>query len=325
MLANRPAVAAQPVSRLPLAWEETACLLCGRDDAELRAEAADHYPASGHGLRFAVVRCRPCGLSYTNPRPTPDTIVRFYPADYRPHAPRGKRAIRQPIRQPSRFWSRILGRPCPERRGRLPWNGTGRLLDFGCGGGSYLRRMTVLGWSVAGVDVSPRVVQSVRAELGYDIHLGTLPHADLTPGSFDVVTMWQSLEHVHRPLAVLRAAFELLVPGGKLVVAVPDLDSLAATWFSEHWFGLDLPRHLTHFTRPTLTGMLCAAGFRVNSLRGLVHYHWLQSSASRAAEAGTSGLWPRLLQRKLVARAVAWGCYAVGRADCIVAVAEKPA
>ena len=320
MLVNRTHIETEPVPSLALDWEETVCLLCGRDDPEPSAEAADFSPATGPGLRFAIVRCRHCGLLYTNPRPTPETIGRFYPSSYRPHAPRGKRAIRLP----SRFWSRILGRPSPERRGLLPWKGTGRLLDFGCGGGSYLRRMTELGWRVAGVDVSPRAVQSIREESGLEIHLGTLPHPDLMPGSFDIITMWQSLEHVHRPLEVLRAAFELLSPGGRIVAAVPDSSSLAANNFGEHWFGLDLPRHLTHFTRRTLTEMLQAAGFRFESARGLVHYHWLQASALCSLRAGKAGFWDRLLTRKLAARAMAWVSYALGRSDCIVAVAERP-
>jgi 2-polyprenyl-3-methyl-5-hydroxy-6-metoxy-1,4-benzoquinol methylase len=321
MLANRPLVDPEPPPTLSLQWEETACPLCGRDEAELRAESADPTPSMGVALRFAIVQCRHCGLTYTNPRPTERTIGRFYPGDYRPHAPRGKR----PIRLPSPFWSRLFGRPCPERRGRLEWIGSGRLLDFGCGGGSYLRRMSELGWRVTGLDASAQAVEKVRDDLGCDVHLGTLPHPDLPPGSFDVITMWQSLEHVHRPRHVLRAAFELLRPGGKLIVAVPNIDGLPAGWFSENWFGLDLPRHLTHFTPATLSKMLLASGFRLESMRGLVHYHWLQASARRAGEAKSAGVLPRILQFRSIARVVAWGCYVLGRADCLVAVAERPA
>jgi SAM-dependent methyltransferase len=315
MLPKRPPVDDDVVPRPGFAWEETACLLCGRDEPATVLEAADPAPGPGGGLRFAVVRCRHCGLAYTNPRPTAATIGRFYPDDYRPHAPRGPRAISLP----SLFWSRLLGRPCPERRGRLARTGGNRLLDFGCGGGSYLRRMAELGWRVAGVDASPRAVREVRGALGFEVHLGSLPHPDLPPGSFDVVTMWQSLEHVHRPLEVLRAAYELLAPGGRLVVATPSIDGLAADWFGEHWFGLDLPRHLTHFTRNSLARMLRAAGFRVESVRGLVHYHWLRTTAARAG-----GFWGRVLERGLVARTVAWSCYAAGRADCVVATAGRP-
>ena len=321
MFVNHPARNVELTPRATLTWEDTACLLCGRDDDALLMEAADPIPAEGRGLRFAVVRCRHCGLTYTNPRPSPDTIARFYPPDYAPHASRESRQSRRP----SRFLSRVFGRPCSERRGLLPWNGTGRLLDFGCGGGSYLQRMADLGWRVAGLDVSPRVVQTIRRDLGFDAHLGTLPHPDLMPGSFDVITMWQALEHVHQPLAVLRGAYELLVPGGKLILAVPNFNSLPSGWFGEHWFGLDLPRHLTHFTPKTLGAMLQTAGFRVESLRGWVHADWLRSSALRATEAGAGSFAARSLRWKPAARLVAWSCYVLGRAECLVAVAERPA
>jgi 2-polyprenyl-3-methyl-5-hydroxy-6-metoxy-1,4-benzoquinol methylase len=184
--------------------------------------------------------------------------------------------------------------------------------------------MSELGWRVAGVDVSERVVEEIRDQYGCEVHSGSLPHPELSPSSFDVVTMWQSLEHVHRPLEVLRAAFEILRPGGKIVVAVPNLDSLAAKWFGEYWFGFDLPRHLTHFTASTLSTMLKASGFRTGSVHGLVHHHWLRSSAHRAVDAGAADLRCRLLTWKWAARVTAWTCYALGRADSLVAVGERP-
>jgi 2-polyprenyl-3-methyl-5-hydroxy-6-metoxy-1,4-benzoquinol methylase len=322
MLAHRPAVTADPSPprRTHITWEETACLLCGRDEGELLAEAADPIPEAGPGLRFAVVRCRHCGLAYTNPRPTPDTITRFYPRDYGPHRPppRGTTS-----RSPSAFWSRLFGRPCPERRGALPRAGARRLLDFGCGSGSYLKRMAALGWRVTGLDRAERVVGVARDE-GCDAIAGSLPHPDLAPASFDVITMWQSLEHVHNPLAILREALRVLVPGGTAVVAVPNFESFSSRLFGEHWFGLDLPRHLTHFTRDTLREMFQAAGFRVKSIRGLVHADWLRSSARRAVAAGAGGLGAQLLRWKPAAKAVSWASYAVGKAEALVAVAERP-
>jgi 2-polyprenyl-3-methyl-5-hydroxy-6-metoxy-1,4-benzoquinol methylase len=185
--------------------------------------------------------------------------------------------------------------------------------------------MANLGWQVTGLDASQRVVQTIRKDLGYEAHAGTLPHPELMPGSFDVVTMWQALEHVHRPLTALRSTYELLVPGGKLVLAVPNFDSFSCGWFGEHWFGLDLPRHLTHFTPKTLREMLQVAGFRVESIRGWVRADSLRTSATRAVEAGVGGFAARLLQWKRAAGLVASACFALGRADCLVAVAERPA
>lgn len=320
MLPIRPPVAAAPSHSTPICWEETPCLLCGRDESDVIAEGADQLAAPGAGLRFAVVQCRHCRLAYTNPRPIPDTIGRFYPRDYVPHEPRADGRTRRP----SRASLRLFGRPCVERRGYLPWPGTGRLLDFGCGAGGFLQRMAGLGWRVTGIDSSNRAVESIRPDSRITTLVGTLPHADLAPGSFDVVTMWQSLEHVHQPLAVLRAAYELLVPGGRMVIAVPNIASATSRRFGEHWFGLDLPRHLTHFTPGTLSAMLGAAGLAVESLRGWVHAEWVRESASRACAAGSGGMLERLLSWKSAAKIAAWLGYAGGSADCLVAIARRP-
>ena len=123
--------------------------------------------------------------------------------------------------------------------------------------------MAEQGWQVTGLDAAVGAVARVRDQGLFALE-GSLPHPHLRAASFDVVTMWHSLEHVHAPLAILREAFRLLVPGGKLVVAVPNRASWAATAFGPVWFGLDLPRHLTHFDPETLAKMLTASGFRVD-------------------------------------------------------------
>jgi SAM-dependent methyltransferase len=323
MTTNRPAVLLEATADRdpPFTWEETPCPLCGQEAGAPVLEAADPLPASA-GLVFAIVRCASCGLTYTNPRPDERGISRFYPADYHPHR-RGCK-VRQ-ARRPGSFWSRVFGRPCRERRGALPWPGPGRLLDFGCGTGNFLKLMADQGWQVTGLDAAVGAVGSVREEHGLTALVGTLPHPDLRPGSFDVITMWQSLEHVHRPLAILREAYRLLVPGGKLIVATPNIDSLPFRLFGKSWFALDLPRHLTHFTPVTLTAMLNCAGFRTEPVRHLRHGDWLRSSAKLAVRQGTAGLLTGVLQWKPAAKVAAWMCYVGGVSDCIMCVAERPA
>lgn len=313
--ASPPAPSAAPAVR----WDDAACPLCGQRDEHLLLEAADPNPCSRPALRFAVVRCRACTLVYTNPRPDPSCIGRFYPTDYRPHRrPRKMRHVGKPS-----VVARWSGRACPERDGDLPWAGSGRLLDFGCGGGSYLKRMADHGWQVTGLDAAVGAVRQIQEELGLRALVGTLPHPDLAPASFDVVTMWHSIEHVHDPLAILRAAWDVLVPGGKLVVACPNVESWAFRAFGPAWFGLDLPRHLTHFSPHTLRTALTAAGFQVDSVRPIRHSDWLRSSAKLAVRQGSAG-WRGALAWKPLAKLTAAANYLARGSDCMMAVAERP-
>ncbi len=301
--------------RPALAWEEPACLLCGGRERTTLLEAQDPQ-ASERGLWFAVVTCGQCGLAFTSPRPDELSIEDFYPMDYAPHRPKRDHRVRWAP------FARLRGRPCVERR-VLEKHGKCRLLDFGCGGGSFLERMHRQGWNVTGIDASPAAVATVERRLGLPAFLGSLPNPQLVPGSFDVITMWHSLEHVHNPLRVLQAAKELLAPDGKLLVAVPNIDGLPFRWFGSSWFALDLPRHLSHFKPDTLRAMLAKTGFETIKIRQIRHDDWLRSSAKLACSRPHPTLWQKLLSNKVVSRFMAWACYVLGRSDCMLATATK--
>jgi 2-polyprenyl-3-methyl-5-hydroxy-6-metoxy-1,4-benzoquinol methylase len=296
-------------------WEETNCLLCNGRRWFTLLEAPD-CTAGGSGLWFAVVQCQDCGLCFTNPRPTPASLEQFYPTEYRPHKLR-------PRTRDSSWRSRLLMLRGLRQRDTIGWHGEGRLLDFGCGGGAYLDRMHRRGWRVTGLDTSVNAVEAVRKRLGLPALIGTLPHPELRPASFDVITMRHSLEHVHSPLEVLRSARRLLAPGGKLVVAVPNIDSLAFRWFGHAWFGLDLPRHLTHFTPLTLQVMLQRVGFRVGRVRMVGHSSWLRSSAKLACRSPLRSRWHHFLTGKLASRLATAYSFWTYQADCMAVTAWR--
>jgi 2-polyprenyl-3-methyl-5-hydroxy-6-metoxy-1,4-benzoquinol methylase len=298
-------------------WEETDCLLCGAHRRSTLLEAPEGLAAPS-GLRAAVVRCEVCGLCYTCPRPTAAVMHRFYPDGYPPHEVRPADKTPQRRKGWRRRFGAILGSPYgpPCRRG-------GRLLDFGCGGGKFLEQMYAAGCQVVGVDMVDRVVERIREELGLHALARDLGSPELAPSSFDVITMRQSLEHVHDPLEVLRQARRLLVPGGKLMVWVPNLDSVAFRWFGSAWFGLDLPRHLTHFTPATLRRMVGEAGFQVERLRMIRHSSWLQRSAIRAHQMGNGTRATRWLTRRPVARLATWYAALTHHSDCLALSATR--
>jgi len=237
---------------------------------------------------IAIERCEACGLRFTNPRPADEDLASFYPEDYGPHLREAA-----PADAPSRRKVRASWAPRHAARGDLPPHGRDRLLDFGCGSGRYLARMRQRGFDVHGHDASEATVRALRDRLGIPATSGPFPPPELEGHGFDLVTAWQVLEHLPDPVATLDALRGVLAPGGKLVATVPNADAGAARWFGPAWYGLDLPRHLSHFDATTLRDTLARAGFAVEGLGTLRKSGWLHKSARRLigaeADAARSG------------------------------------
>jgi len=131
------------------------------------------------------------------------------------------------------------------------------LLDIGCGDGAFLLAAKGAGWEVLGTERNPGPARAA----GLDVR-ESLDEVD-SPGPFDCITMWHSFEHMPNPRSTLGSIRDLLKPGGKLVVAVPDSGGLQAAIFRGRWFHLDVPRHLYHFDAGSLRHCLASAGFTV--------------------------------------------------------------
>lgn len=203
---------------------------------------------------FNLVRCDPCGFVYLNPRPDAGEIERHYPAvDYY--------AAVFPERLPAAFRWR-LGEIERRQRG-------GRLLDVGCGNGFFLAFALERGWDGYGVDNSPGAVQEARKRLSDRVALGTLFEAAYPAESFDVVSLFEVLEHLPDPKDHLREVRRILRPGGWVCLSVPNFASLERLVFGKWWVGLDAPRHFQQFTPRSLGACLGEAGFEVAELRSI--------------------------------------------------------
>ncbi len=301
-------------------WEECACLLCGGAHWEPLVEAPDRA-AQIAGKWFLVVQCQDCGLCFTNPRPTQRSIAHFQGQEDVPH-----RSVAD-LESRSRTWTHHLGRRFSNRaslRKTMSVHGRGRLLDFGCGSGAFLWRMHQQGWQVIGLDPCEATVERIQHDLGLPAMVGSLPNEYLKPRSFDTITMWQSLAQVHQPLEVLRAARQLLAPDGKLIVTVPNIDSLPFRWFGQAWNALDLPRHLTHFAPWTLTLLLHRAGFHPGPVRMIRRGGWLRDSVELACRLhATVPGWMRWLKKRPLASLVSWYSLLTRQSDCMMVTAVR--
>lgn len=239
--------------------EVTTCQVCG---AERHSVAFEEPP-------YRVLRCGECGLVWVTPRWSDDVIHSIYDEDYwKSESPKTKGYANyaeeaalylKTFRRRYRFVRRWL----PDRPARV--------LDVGCAAGFFLRVMHEAGHDVRGVEVSAAIAREAVEHLGEGrVFVGTLDAVpDAAPfarGSFDLVTMWDVLEHVPDPQSLLRQARTMLAPGGHLILETQNVDSRFATLLGSRWHHYKHEEHLYHFNPGTVRRLLQQSGFEVVEL-----------------------------------------------------------
>lgn len=248
--------------------EAVKCAVCGAKSAEVLFEGRDlWYGIEG---RFPVRQCCSCGLIYLSPRPERGEIDRYYPTEYAPYQ-------MAEDDEPSRWrrWNRRYSESKKVRAVQARVASTGNALDIGCATGDFLEALRRHGWDVAGVETNAEAANYAVTRFGLDVYTGELQEADFPDSRFDLVTMWHVLEHVHDPLATLEEVARITRPGGTVLLAIPDPDSLEAHLFGQCWAGWDVPRHLHIFSRPLITRLLQERGWQVRDVVYMTGRHWL--------------------------------------------------
>jgi len=123
----------------------------------------------------------------------------------------------------------------------------GHVLDVGAGTGFFLNEMNLHGWQVSGTEKSPEARAFTKSEFNLYLH-ETEKLFQLKENSFDVITLWHVLEHIHRLKENMQAFHRLLKKDGKLIIAIPNNKSYDARNYREYWAAYDVPRHIWHFT-----------------------------------------------------------------------------
>jgi SAM-dependent methyltransferase len=239
---------------------------------------------SGVGGVFQIVRCRSCGLSRTNPRPTRESMGLYYPDDYAPY--QYTKAAVLPRRRPS-LLRNIAKRIIDFNSDHLPKTTPGYALEVGCASGAYLAHLASLGWSGEGVELNAAAA-ACTAERGFRVQNcaveAMLP--PLEPPS--LVVAWMVLEHLHDPVGALRRFHEWSSDGAWLVASVPNFATGAAALFGREWYPLQLPCHLFHYQRHTLAALLSKGGWKLE--RTFYHRTLNDFLASAGNFAETNGM-----------------------------------
>jgi 2-polyprenyl-3-methyl-5-hydroxy-6-metoxy-1,4-benzoquinol methylase len=237
------------------------CNLCGRDDWRVRFPATaknTNQPDSDdfrctcarYGSHLQIVQCRHCDHVYANPRWEPDELLHAYAdVEDETYVVEGfgrKLTFSKHLRSLERFVGSTNGR---------------LLLDVGAYTGVFVKTALDNGWQAMGIEPS-RWAAAIAQKEGIPVIQGTLDSAELKDRRFDVITMWDVIEHLDNPSAELDKSFHLLNPGGLLAVHTMDVDSLVARIMGERWPWL-MDMHIHYFSRRTLTKFLEKSGFDV--------------------------------------------------------------
>lgn len=254
------------------AFETVACPLCAsRSFTVLRPGSfPEHlseeflstiYRSSSDAVLFEqVVQCRICEVVYLNPRLNPALIVDSYAEG------EDRSFIAQdPMRM--RTFEKALKRL--SQRHNLSLSTETSVLDIGCAGGAFLLATENMGMRAVGIEPNRWMCEYARSEHQLDARSGVLADHSFEDDSFDLITLWDVIEHVPDPNAELQKIFRILKPGGVLVVNYPDYRSLPARLLGWKWpFWLSV--HLTYYTPNTIDKHLTEIGFQVQSIRP----HW---------------------------------------------------
>ncbi|MEO6539922.1 MAG: class I SAM-dependent methyltransferase [Ferruginibacter sp.] len=238
----------------------TRCPVCNSELIQEQLTAKDHTVSKKD---FSIWHCNACTGRFTQDVPVQDAIGAYYASDnYISHSDTKKGIINS-------LYHLVRKRTLSSKR-RLVINETGILkgdiLDIGCGTGAFLHNMKEAEWEITGLE--PDAVARTKAAELYGIHPQEPRKLfELNAASYNAITMWHVLEHVHELHAYIKQMETLLAPNGKLFIAVPNYTSKDAETYGTHWAAYDVPRHLYHLSPQSMENLLTQYGLKLTAVK----------------------------------------------------------
>lgn len=208
---------------------------------------------------FAIVQCKKCDFKFTNPRPSAESLGKYYSSEnYVSHTNKGNNLINS-VYKLVRYYTINKKVKFIDN-----FHSSGNLLDIGCGTGFFIKRAKEKGWNVLGVEPSVSAREKISEKMQPFVY-DSIKDIKLKK-HFHIITLWHVIEHIPDLEATLKKIKKLLHPEGKIIIAVPNANSWDAQYYKEYWAAYDLPRHLYHFSPDTMKNLLKSNKFKLEDI-----------------------------------------------------------
>ena len=235
------------------------CLVCGQNNLKTSFSCKD-FVATGED--FQLQYCESCSFIFTNPRPNISEIGKYYQSDqYISHSGEKKGLI-------YKIYDIVRDFSIRQKLNLIKkYHKSGKLMDLGCGLGYFLNGVKLdKTFDGLGVDISDDAVEYVKNTFGINVE-NESELDNLDKHTFDIITQWHVLEHVHYLNERMQQLHHLLKQDGTMFIAVPNSKSKDAEIYKEYWDGYDVPRHLYHFNQKSFSLLMEKHGFKIVEIK----------------------------------------------------------
>jgi 2-polyprenyl-3-methyl-5-hydroxy-6-metoxy-1,4-benzoquinol methylase len=214
--------------------------------------------------QFKLVQCIDCEFIFTNPRPSIETIGKYYQStEYISHT-NSKKGLQNKIYQ----WVRQKS-----IKDKLSWIEKlnikqKSILDYGCGTGEFLSAAKVGGWRAKGLEINKDARELALSNYQLEVYEPSYLEK-FNNEEFGVITLWHVLEHIHDLKKTVKQFKRCLIQDGILVIAVPNIEASEASYYGKFWAAYDVPRHLYHFSKKAIKDLIEPEGFKLIETRSL--------------------------------------------------------
>jgi 2-polyprenyl-3-methyl-5-hydroxy-6-metoxy-1,4-benzoquinol methylase len=254
------------------------CPVCDHTSFNNYLNVEDHTVSH---REFTIQQCNTCNLLFTNPRPDTDSIGQYYESkEYISHHDEGTSLM-------SRVYTSVRDYTIGQKVKLInSFPSTNRtILDIGCGTGNFIQACKKDGWSISATEPDMEARNAASKKVG-DTLFESIFREELNGKTFDVITMWHVLEHVHLLSETITWLAEHLNPNGKIIIAVPNPQSYDAQQYGKYWAAYDVPRHLYHFTRDVMKTLLAKQNLAVENIKPMWFDSFYVSMLSTKYQAG---------------------------------------